>query len=176
MMTGVIYLADGLARYNNAAYLLSMSDLRREPIFLLHDVARMMRTRFDKWARGYGMTRAQAAIVFRLSRQPGMSQNEMAALLEVEPITVGRLVDRLEARGLVERRADPGDRRIRRLHLLPAAQPILTHIENYTDEIIEILLGETDPRAVQTMLDVLQHMKNKLATESAGEKIILAGE
>lgn len=153
-----------------------MPDLRREPIFLLHDVARMMRTRFDKWARGYGMTRAQGVILFRLSRQPGMSQNEMAALLEVEPITVGRLVDRLEARGLVERRADPGDRRIRRLHLLPAAQPILTHIENYTDEIIEILLGEVDPRAVQTMLDVLQHMKNKLATESAEEKAILAGE
>lgn len=106
-----------------------MPDLRREPIFLLHDVARMMRTRFDKWARG-----------------------------------------------LVERRADPGDRRIRRLHLLPAAQPILTPIENYTDEIIEILLGEVDPRAVQTMLDVLLHMKNKLAMESAGEKLILAGE
>jgi DNA-binding MarR family transcriptional regulator len=153
-----------------------MSDLRREPIFLLHDVARMMRTRFDKWARGYGMTRAQAAIVFRLSRQPGMSQNEMAALLEVEPITVGRLVDRLEARGLVERRADPGDRRIRRLHLLPAAQPILAHIEDYTDEIIEILLGQVDPKAVQTMLDVLQHMKNRLAQDQAEEKIILAGE
>lgn len=152
-----------------------MSDRRREPVFLLHDVARLMRTRFDQWARGYGMTRAQAAILFRLSRQPGMSQNEMAALLEVEPITVGRLVDRLEARGLVERRADPGDRRVRRLHLLPAAQPVLAQIENYTDEIIEILLGEMDPKAVQTMLDVLLHMKHKL-TESAGEKVIPAAE
>lgn len=154
-----------------------MSDLHREPIFILHDVARMMRTRFDKWARGYGLTRAQAAILFRLSRQPGMSQNEMAALLEVEPITVGRLVDRLEARGLVERRADPaGDRRVRRLHLLPAAEPLLAKIEIYTDEITEILLGEIDPKARQTMIDVLQHMKNRLTMESVEEKIILAGE
>ena len=59
-----------------------------------------MRTRFDRWARTYGMTRAQGVILARLARQPGMSQNEMAALCEVEPITVGRLVDRLEARGL----------------------------------------------------------------------------
>jgi DNA-binding MarR family transcriptional regulator len=153
-----------------------MSDLRREPVFLLHDVARLMRTRFDQWARGYGMTRAQAAILFRLSRQPGMSQNEMAALLEVEPITVGRLVDRLEARGLVERRADPSDRRVKRLHLLPASEPILRHIEDYADEIIDILLGEVDPKAVQTMLDVLKHMKNKLTTESAAEKIVPAAE
>ena len=153
-----------------------MSDLRREPVFLLHDLARMMRTRFDQWARGYGLTRAQAAILFRLSRQPGMSQNEMAALLEVEPITVGRLVDRLEARGLVERRADPSDRRVKRLHLLPAAAPILRYIEDYTDETIDILLGGVDPGAVQTMLDVLKHMKNKLTMEAAGEKVVPAAE
>ncbi len=80
------------------------------------------------------MTRAQWIILSRLDRQPGMSQNEMAAICEVEPITVGRLIDRLESRGLVERRADPGDRRIRRLHLLPAAQPILDEIMRYRDE------------------------------------------
>src|ERR1700755_716570 len=102
-----------------------MSNLKRDPIFLLHDVARIMRTRFDQWARSYGMTRAQGVILVRLERQPGISQNEMAALCEVEPITVGRLVDRLEARGLIERRPDPADRRVRRLHLLPASQAIL---------------------------------------------------
>src|ERR1051325_3063502 len=88
----------------------------------------MLRTRFDQFARTLGLTRAQAIILSRLSRQPGLSQNEMAAICEVEPITVGRLIDRLEARGLVERRADPSDRRIRRLHLLPAAKPILETI------------------------------------------------
>ena len=94
--------------------------MKTEMLVELYDVARLMRTRFDRWARTYGMTRAQGVILARLSRQPGMTQNEMAGLCEVEPITVGRLVDRLEARGLLERRlvvadlfrphtGDPGD-------------------------------------------------------------------
>src|ERR1700761_9436889 len=93
----------------------------RDPQLLLHDVARLQRTRFDRWARNYGLTRAQGVILARLARQPGISQIEMAAICEVEPITIGRLVDRLEARGLIERRPDPTDRRINRLHLLPAS-------------------------------------------------------
>src|SRR5215471_5116946 len=86
-----------------------------EFLFLLHDVARLMRTRSDQRARRRGMTRAQWVILIWLQRQPGLSQNELAGLVEVEPITVGRLVDRLEARGLVERCADPKDRRVWRL-------------------------------------------------------------
>src|ERR1700756_5444866 len=108
-----------------------MHSLDRDPLIVLHDVARLLRTRFDQKARAYDMTRAQGVILVRLERQPGISQNEMAAICEVEPITVGRLVDRLEARGLIERRPDPGDRRVRRLHLLPAAKPVLADIEAY---------------------------------------------
>src|ERR1700742_2035053 len=107
----------------------------RDLLIVLHDVARLMRTRFDQRARARGMTRAQWIILARLERQPGLSQNEMAAICEVEPITVGRLIDRLEARGLVERRNDPTDRRIRRLHLLPAAKPIIDEIMHHKDEM-----------------------------------------
>src|SRR5271163_3160160 len=106
-----------------------MQSFERDPLILLNDVARLMRTRFDQRARTRGMTRAQWVILARLSRQPGLSQNEMAAICEVEPITVGRLIDRLETRGYVERRPDPSDRRIRRLHLLPAAKPVLDEID-----------------------------------------------
>lgn len=77
------------------------------------------------------MTRAQWVILAWLELRPGLSQNELAALVEVEPITVARLVDRLEAHGVVERRADPKDRRIRRLHLTPAAAPALKEIHIY---------------------------------------------
>src|SRR5947208_15092980 len=84
-----------------------------------------MRTRADQRARTRGMTRAQWVILAHLERQPGLSQNELAAIVEVEPITIGRLVDRLEARGLVERRSDPKDRRGWPLHLMAAAAPIL---------------------------------------------------
>src|SRR3954465_638148 len=69
--------------------------MKTEMLIELYDVARLMRTRFDRWARTYGMTRAQGVILARLARQPGMTQNEMAGLCEVEPITVGRLGDRL---------------------------------------------------------------------------------
>src|SRR3954462_9826753 len=98
---------------------LMFSAMTTELLLELYDVARLMRTRFDRWARAYGMTRAQGVILARLARQPGMTQNEMAGLCEVEPITVGRLVDRLEAGGLLDPRRDPPARRIRRLHLLP---------------------------------------------------------
>lgn len=151
-------------------------NLDRDLLVLLHDVARMQRTRFDQWARRYGMTRAQGMILFRLSRQPGISQNEMAALCEVEPITVGRLVDRLEARGMLERRSDPADRRLRRLHLLPAAQPILAAIEAYKIELTDLLTGGFEPKKVEAMVDLLLHMKHTLITEAAADKTVAAGE
>src|SRR6202012_565788 len=117
-----------------------MQDLDRDMLTLLHDVARMQRTRFDQWARYYGMTRAQGLILLRLEGQPGLSQNEMAAICEVEPITIGRLVDRLEARGLIERRPDATDRRIKRLHLMPAADAIIAKIEIYRAEMRDFVL------------------------------------
>ncbi|HVV28247.1 MAG TPA: MarR family transcriptional regulator [Rhizomicrobium sp.] len=133
----------------------------------LYDVARLMRTRFDRWARTYGMTRAQGVILARLARQPGMTQNEMAGLCEVEPITIGRLVDRLEARGLLERRLDPSDRRIRRLHLLPAAEPILREIQRYKDGLFRDITGGLDDETIETVTRALLHMKHQLTTEPA---------
>lgn len=148
----------------------------RDPLILLHDVARMLRTRFDQFARTRGLTRAQAIILSRLSRQPGLSQNEMAAICEVEPISVGRLIDRLEARGLVERRADPSDRRIRRLHLLPAAEPLLAEIDFYRNqlnsEFERLLPAETH----EALIDALVQIKNYVIAADASEKLAAAGE
>jgi DNA-binding MarR family transcriptional regulator len=147
----------------------------RDLMIVLNDVARLMKTRFDQRARAFGMTRAQWIILARLNRQPGLSQNEMAAICEVEPITVGRMIDRLEARGLVERRADPADRRIRRLHLLPAAKPILEEIWSYKDalhdEIVEGLSEETRKLVVDSLL----HIKNNLSGDGIS-RLAMAGE
>jgi DNA-binding MarR family transcriptional regulator len=153
-----------------------MLNLARDPLFLLHDLARLMRTRFDQWARAYGLTRAQGMILVRLERQPGLSQNEMAAICEVEPITIGRLVDRLEARGLIERRNDPHDRRVRRLHLLPSAKPVLADIQAYKAEITALLTADLEPDAVETMVNVLLHMKSKLTTEPVDGEAGATGE
>jgi len=96
------------------------SDLESDLLVVLYDVARQMRTVVDQIAREHGRTRAQWIILLRLEREPGLSQNELAAIAEVAPITIARLVDRLEECGLVERRPDPQDRRIWRLWLRPA--------------------------------------------------------
>jgi MarR family transcriptional regulator for hemolysin len=159
-------------RYYNVAYVLVM---KNELLVELYDVARLMRTKFDRWARTYGMTRAQGVILARLSRQPGMTQNEMAELCEVEPITVGRLVDRLEARGLLERRLDPADRRIRRLHLLPPAEPLLAEIHYYKKKLFDDLTEGLDEATIETVTRALLHMKSQMTNEPAA-KIAAAGE
>jgi DNA-binding MarR family transcriptional regulator len=148
----------------------------RDVLIVLHDVARLLRTRFDQRARARGMTRAQWMILARLSRQPGLSQNELAAICEVEPITVGRLVDRLEARGLVERCPDRADRRINRLHLLPAAQPILEEIASYKEVLNAELLDGVDEKARNALVDTLLHIKNKLTAQPELSRAKAVGE
>ncbi len=96
--------------------------------FLIGDSARLMRRKFDARARGIGVSRAQWQVLFALSRNEGTNQAGLAEALDVETITVGRMVDRLEEAGLVERRADPADRRAWRLHLTPRAHPVLEEL------------------------------------------------
>lgn len=149
----------------------------RDLLIVLHDVARLLRTRFDQRARAHGMTRAQWVILARLARQPGISQNEMAAICEVEPITVGRLVDRLEARGMVERRPDPTDRRVNRLHLLEAAEPILEEINSYRENMLAEITDGLDPAMQAALVDSLLHIKNKLTADGASSpRLAMAGE
>jgi len=145
--------------------------LDRDPIVLLHDVARIMRTKFDQRARSRGMTRAQWIILARVARHPGISQSELAAICEVEPITVARLVDRLEKRGLLERRADPTDRRIWRLHNLPAAQPILEEISGYRQDLIRRIDAQIGLEAREAMVDALISIR-ALVTSGASMQVV----
>jgi DNA-binding MarR family transcriptional regulator len=148
-----------------------MSDLH-EPnlLILLNDVARLIRTQADRRARAHGMTRAQWMILVRLHRCGGMTQRELAEILEVEPITVGRLVDRLAARNLVERRADPTDRRVWRLHLTPAADPVLAEIDRVRIAFDAEATAGLPPERRQAAVEALLLMKsNLLATGEAGE-------
>jgi DNA-binding MarR family transcriptional regulator len=94
-----------------------------------------------------------------------MSQNELAALIEVEPITVGRLIDRLEARGFVERRPDADDRRIWRLHLTSAATPMLKEIAKARAELNAMLVANIPQKSLDAAIDCLLQMKANLAAE-----------
>jgi DNA-binding MarR family transcriptional regulator len=92
--------------------------------YLVSDVARLMRTVFDRRVRELGLTRSQWLLLTRLHRRPGASQTELAEMLEVEKASAGRLVDRMERKGWVVRRADPADRRIKRIHLTREAERV----------------------------------------------------
>ncbi len=136
-----------------------MPDAAHDLLILINDLARAIRTDADRRARCHGMTRAQWMILARLDRTPGMSQRELAELVEVEPITVGRLVDRLEARKLVERRPDPEDRRIWRLHLRPEAAHVLADIAVQRAAILDIVTKGIDPDLLGQIPQALQRMK-----------------
>ena len=139
--------------------------MRNQPdlLVLLNDVGRMLRTEADRRARAHGMSRAQWVMLIRLDRQPGLSQKELAELLEVEPITVARLADRLEARGLLERRPDPADRRVWRLHLLPPAQPVLDELEVHREELLSLLTARLPQETVETVVTALLRMRVALS-------------
>jgi len=143
-------------------------DFDHDLLFLLHDTARLIRVEADKRARVHGMTRAQWGLLLQLDRNPGLSQKEIADLLEVEPISVARLVDRLEANGLVERRADAEDRRIWRLHLRPAAKGMIDTIETQRNDLAHFVSAGLTAPMRETVITALRRMKaNMLHAERA---------
>lgn len=143
-----------------------MDEFHRDLLFLLHDVARLLRVDADKRARVNGMTRAQWAILIWLERQPGISQKELSEILEVEPITVARLIDRLQARGMVERRPDPRDRRIWRLHLLEPGRGVLSGIDEQRADMTRMVTAGLSEESLETVTDALLRMKATLTRES----------
>lgn len=143
-----------------------LDEFHRDLLFLLNDVARLLRVEADKRARLHGMTRAQWAILIWLDRQPGISQKELSELLEVEPITVARLIDRLQARGMVERRPDPRDRRIWRLHLLQPAQDVLHEIDEQRSDMTRIVTVGINENSVEIMTEALMRMKATLTQDA----------
>jgi MarR family transcriptional regulator for hemolysin len=134
----------------------------REFAFILNDVARLLRTYADQKARKIGMTRAQWAVLVRLDRTQGLKQCELADILDVQPITLTRQLDRLCHNGLIERRADPTDRRVKRLYLTPAAKPLLDRLGDLGEELLGTALAKLDAAAVNQMLKHLSLVKENL--------------
>lgn len=134
--------------------------------FLLNDIARLMRKRFDVRARRIGVTRAQWHTLSILKRNEGCNQGMLADLLEVEPITVGRMIDRLEEAGLVERRRDPADRRVWRIHLTEKAQPVLIELRDIADTMIdEVMEGVAPDDRIRMHASLKSLRTNLLADE-----------
>lgn len=135
---------------------------RREFAFLISDVARLLRTHADQRARAFGMTRAQWAVLARLESNEGLKQSELAEMLDLQPITLTRLVDRLCASGLIERRADASDRRVKRLYLTAQARPLMDRLAALGQDMMENVLEGFDVAAIERMITELSRTKENL--------------
>jgi len=140
----------------------------REIAINLMDVARLLRTYADQRARQFGISRAQWVVLMRLDRSEGLKQSELAEILDLQPISLTRLLDRLAENGLIERRDDPNDRRANRLYLTPAARPLLNQLNALGNDMMDEVLNGLDDKAHEQLLGDLLRMKDNLrATISA---------
>ncbi len=135
--------------------------------FLLHDVSRLLRMRFDRRARALGLTRAQWRVLAHLAPRQGINQSSLAEILEVESITLGRHIDRLEDTDWVVRRRDPGDRRAWRLFLTDKSRPVLDRMEVLAAETQgEAMAGLSDDER-DRLLKLLLSMKRNMSAREA---------
>src|SRR5438270_12028059 len=135
---------------------------RREFAFVLNDVARLLRTYADQRARRLGITRAQWAVMARLEHAEGLKQSELAGILDLQPITLTRLVDRLCANGLIERRADPSDRRAKRLYLTAQARPLMNRLADLGENMMATVLERLDAAKLDQMRANLSGVRDSL--------------
>jgi len=136
--------------------------LNREFGFILNDVARMLRTYADHKASQFGITRAQWVVLVRLDRFEGLKQAELAEMLDLQPITLTRLLDRLAECGLIERRPDPNDRRAKLLYLTPKAKPLLEQLGDLGNELMGTALAGVEREHVELMVAQLAIVKENL--------------
>ncbi|TDH60693.1 MarR family transcriptional regulator [Dankookia rubra] len=135
---------------------------RRHIGFLIADVARLMRSSFDRRVRRMGLTRAQWLVLSRLDRHPGISQSELAEMLEVERATAGRMIDRMERRRWLTRRPDPADRRINRLFLTAEARAVQDEMGLIAEGLLDDALASLDEGEREALSDLMERVKAQL--------------
>jgi DNA-binding MarR family transcriptional regulator len=138
--------------------------------YLVLDVARMMSANFEARTRSIGVTRAQWSLIGALVRTEGCNQAQLAELMQITPISLGRLVDRMAAAGWVERRAEAGDRRSYRLFLTAKAHAIRPALRRLSDATQDEALAALDPAARRQLLDSLAQVRATLAARQAPER------
>lgn len=130
--------------------------------YSITDVARLLRTVFERRVRASGLTRAQWLVIARVHRRPGLSQSEVADLLEIEKASAGRLIDRMQAKGWLERRSDAHDRRINRLHLTADAERLHAAIWPIAEATVDDALGDLSTEERRQLTQLMTRVKGKL--------------
>src|SRR5436305_15349828 len=131
-------------------------------LFTLGELYRLLRVYADKEASRFGITRAQWAVLAKVERSEGMKQSELAELMEMQPITLTRLIDKLCDNGWIERRSDDSDRRVNRLYLRKAARPLLGKLSGLRSELTETELEGINPADAHRMLAQLETIKENV--------------
>lgn len=146
-------------------------DLKRQLVSQLVETSRLLRNHIDQRAKGRGTTRAQWIVLFRLRQQEGLSQVDLADVLELQPISLVRLLDRLVEHKLLERKPDPADRRANRLFLTPKGRQLVDDLDSLRDAIAADVLGDVPKTAIETTLETLVEMKARIkaAAEAPAE-------
>jgi DNA-binding MarR family transcriptional regulator len=141
-------------------------DLKRQFIAQLIESSRLLRNYIDHRAKGCGTTRAQWIVLFRLREQEGLSQVDLAEVLELQPISLVRLLDRLVDHSLLERRPDPRDRRANRLFLTDAGRQLVDDLDSLRDSIATDVLQGMPASKVETSLEALRDIKDRIKSFS----------
>ena len=137
-------------------------DLKRQVVAQLIETSRLLRNYIDHRAKSRGTTRAQWIVLFRLRQQEGLSQVDLAEVLELQPISLVRLLDRLVEHGLLERRHDPKDRRANRLFLTVTGRQLVDDLDGLRDAIATDVLRDIPTEALETSLDALRDIKERV--------------
>lgn len=142
--------------------------------FEIGETAHALRRAFDRRAVTLGVTRAQWKVLFRLNRTPGLRQVELADILDVEPITLSRIVDRLEEAGLVQRLRDPDDRRAWRLEVTPDAEPLIAKLKVLGQELMEEAFAGLSEDELALMRSKLAKIRENVAASSMAQGRMIA--
>ena len=149
-------------------------DLDRTFGFLVHDIGRLMRREFERRVRDMGFTRNQWRVLAHLRRIDGINQSQLADRMDVEPIVLVRLLDKLEKGGYVQRRQDPQDRRAYLLYLTDKAGPLIERLEAISVELREAMLGTLSADERDTLIEMLMRIKSRMTNKTTEKLLELA--
>jgi DNA-binding MarR family transcriptional regulator len=135
---------------------------------MISDIARLLRTVFDRRVKGLGLTRGQWLLLTRLHRRPGSSQSELADMMEVEKATAGRMIDRLEAKGWVVRRGQDGDRRVKRIYLTAEAERVHKRLWRIAEVTVDDALADLSGDDAAQLMKLLSRVKASLVAVANG--------
>ncbi|MFV0645626.1 MAG: MarR family winged helix-turn-helix transcriptional regulator [Sphingomonadaceae bacterium] len=139
--------------------------------YLLADSSRLLRRRFDALVGGHGVTGPQARLLLLLDKQGGQSQNYYAEQTEVEPITLTRMVDRLETAGLVQRHNDPADRRVRKLELTEAGKTRIADLHMCVGDLVDTMTNGLSAAERGEFVRLLERVRTSLAEQETGRVV-----